>query len=453
MSASADLLLSDRLIALWELFGVEAAFVATQMPGDLGDLAACHPERIAGAVLCVPNRLDPQPFIAIADRMLLIAGERGVTADTTARAAARLRGAERFILVDYDPLGWSDAVADRTAEIANRMIGFLHGRCAGAPKPVGVQGVHAGLSYRVEGSGPALFLLPFFLAPSQWKPAIPELAKHFTVITLGGPHLGGVAALEDRARAPTYRAMFRTLIDLMAAKPGDALLDVGCGAGSLDRLLVRQVGAIKPITAVDVNPFLLGEAAALAAAEGLASAITFSQGNAEALPFPDNSFDCVFSVTALEECDADRAIAEMIRVAKPGGRVGVIVRAIDMPQWWNIPVPEAMRQKIETPPQSVSPRGVADASLYRRMRRSGLRDLVCYPALVTLDRPEGPIWRFREDYVLSLFTPEETELWHRARNAVSAERLLFAAHPMHCAVGTKCSSRLTESFDGAPTSS
>jgi SAM-dependent methyltransferase len=407
------------------------------MPSDLGELAAHCPERIAGAVFCTPNRLDPQPFAAIADRLLLIAGERGLTAGTTARAAARLPGAERVVLADYDALGWSDVVADRTAEIAERMLEFLRGRAADTPKPVGVQGVHAGISYRVEGSGPALFLLPFFLAPSQWLPAVPALARRFSVITLGGPHLGGVAALEDRARAPTYRAMFGTLIDLMAPRPSDAILDVGCGAGSLDRLLARRVDGANPITAVDVNPFLLGEAAALAAAEGLGSAITFSRGNAEALPFPDHSFDCVFSVTALEECDADRAIAEMMRVAKPGGRVGVIVRAIDMPQWWSIAVPEPMRKKIETPPQSVSPRGVADASLYHRMRRAGLRDLVCYPALVTLDRPEGPIWRFREDHVLSLFTAEEAELWRAARDAVGAEGLLFAAHPMHCAAGTK----------------
>jgi SAM-dependent methyltransferase len=429
---------ADDLIALWEHFGVGTAFIATQMPGDVGELAACYPERIAGAVFCTPNRLDPQPFAAIANRLLLIAGERGLTAGTTARAAARLPGAERFVLADYDALGWSDVIADRTSEIANRMLEFLHGRSADTPKSLGAQGVHAGISYRVEGSGPAVFLLPFFLAPSQWTPAVPALAKCFTVIALGGPHLGGVAALEDRARAPTYRAMFATLIDLMAPRLGDAILDIGCGAGSLDRLLARRVGGSNPITAVDVNPFLLGEAAALAAAEGLGSAIAFSKGNAEALPFPDNSYDCVFSVTALEECDADRAIAEIVRVAKPGGRVGVIVRAIDMPQWWNIPVPESMRRKIETPPQSVSPSGVADASLYRRMRSAGLRDLVCYPALVTLDRPEGPIWRFREDYVLSLFTAEQTELWHAARDAVSAERLLLAAHPMHCAVGTKC---------------
>src|SRR3984893_3124816 len=137
MPSSADPSLSDRLIALWEHFGLGAAFVATQMPIDLGELAACYPERIAGAVFCTPNRLDPQPFAAIADRLLLIASERGLTAGTTARAAARLPGAERFVLADYDALGWSDVIADRTSEIANRMLEFLHGRRADTPKPLG----------------------------------------------------------------------------------------------------------------------------------------------------------------------------------------------------------------------------------------------------------------------------------------------------------------------------
>ena len=81
-------------------------------------------------------------------------------------------------------------------------------------------GNHAGISYRIEGSGPALLLLPFFHARSQWTPAIPLLARHFTVVSLGGRYLGSIAALEDRARALTYRAMFRTLIDTIA--PGRA---------------------------------------------------------------------------------------------------------------------------------------------------------------------------------------------------------------------------------------
>jgi len=349
----------------------------------------------------------------------------------------RLPEAKRIVLADYDAPGWADVVADRTDDIAREMTDFLDTLTATTPTPPAREGTYAGISYRIEGSGPALVLLPFFLAPSQWAPAIPRLAQRFTVITLGGKHLGGVAVLEDRARAPTYQAMFRTLIDLMAPVPGEAILDVGCGAGSLDRLLARRLGAANAVTAIDTNRFLLREAELLAQAEGLDGLIRFTPGNAEELPFADDSFGCLFSVTVLEECDADRALAEMVRVARPGGRVGVIVRSLDLPQWWNVAAPDAIRAKMVVPPQSVGAKGVADASLYRRAQAAGLTDLTCFPSLVTLDRPDGPIWRYREDHLLSQLNPEETTLWRAARDAAEGQGLLFMAHPMHCVVGRK----------------
>ncbi len=389
-------------------------------------------------MFCTSTRLDPAPFAALADRILMIAGERGLSAEVTARAEQRLAGAQRVVLARYEAPGWADVVADRTDEIAGRMEDFLaRVPAADPPRPPSRSGAHAGITYAIEGRGPALVLLPFFLAPSQWAPAIPRLARHFTVITLSGPHVGGVAALEDRARAPTYRAMVRTLFDLIAPQPGEAILDVGCGSGALDRMLAARFGGANPITATDVNPFLLHEAGQLAAADGLADAIAFRRADAESLPFPDDTFGCSFTVTVLEECDADRALRELRRVVRPGGRVGVIVRAIDLPQWWNLALPPGLREKAETPPQSVAAHGVADASLYRRMRDAGFSDLTCFPALVTLDRPEGPIWRYREDHVLSLLSPEETATWTALTAAARRDGLLLTAHPMHCAVGVK----------------
>jgi ubiquinone/menaquinone biosynthesis C-methylase UbiE len=434
---------TDRLIALLDHLRLDAAHFGTPIPRDISGLAEDHPERLAGIVLCVPSRLDPAPFSAVADRILMIAPERGPAADATARAAARLPAAERAVLGGYDaPGGWTDAVAERTDDIANLMTGFLeriaaNGRRALTPHIAQVEGTHAGISYRIVGSGPALILLPFFLAPSQWNPAIPHLAKHFTVVTLGGRHLGGVASLEDRAQMPTYRAMFRTLIDAMAPHPGEAILEIGCGAGSLVRLLAARLGDANPITGADVNPFLLGEAQQLAESEGFAGTIEFTRGNAESLPFDDATFDCAYSVTVFEECEADRAIAEAMRVVRPGGRVGLVVRALDMPQWWNLTLSEAILRKVEMPPHSVAPAGVADRSLYRRMREIGFLDLVCFPMLVTLDRPGGPIWRNREDHVLSQLSPEELRLWHAERDRAEEAGLLFMAHPLHCAVGTK----------------
>src|ERR1044072_1043490 len=86
---------TDRLLALWDHLGLGAAHVATQMPGDIAQLAAGFGERLAGIVLCVPTRLDPVSFAAMPERLLMISGESGLTAEVTVRAEERLGGARR----------------------------------------------------------------------------------------------------------------------------------------------------------------------------------------------------------------------------------------------------------------------------------------------------------------------------------------------------------------------
>jgi ubiquinone/menaquinone biosynthesis C-methylase UbiE len=433
---------AQRILALMDHLGFQAAHIATQMPGDIAALVAAAAGRVGGVVLIVPTRLDAEPFAGVSDRLLMLSGEKGLTAATTAGAAKRLPGATRHVLAGYEAAGWSDVVADRADEVTRVMTGFL-----GAHQPsVGVRagrsavasGEHAGLTWRLSGgAGPPLLLLPFFLAPSQWKPAVESLARHFTVVEIGGPHIGGIAALEDRARSPTYRAMFRTLVELMAPGPDARILDVGCGSGALDRMLAQMVGASVRIVAADLNPFFLGEARALAQKSGLADRIEFVEASATQLPFEDASFDCAFSITVLEECDADLAIAELSRVVKPGGRVGIVVRAIDMPQWWNLDLPQDLVAKATVPPQSVAALGVADRSLYARMQRAGLTDVSAFPSLITLDRPDGPIWRYREDAVLPQLTPHELTLWRQATTDARNQGLLMQAHAMHAAVARK----------------
>ena len=110
--------------------------------------------------------------------------------------------------------------------------------------------------------------------------------------------------------------------------PGGVAVDVGCGTGAL----TRRLGTRGRVVGVDINAFLLREASAIARQEGLGDAISFEVGSAEALPFPDDSFDAALACTVLDEVDVDRGLAELARVVRPGGRVAVLVRAVDIPR-------------------------------------------------------------------------------------------------------------------------
>src|SRR5947208_1854552 len=114
-----------RLVALFDHLGLGRAHVATQIPGDIAELAASRPERLGGIVLCAPVRLDPAPFAGLGERLLMISGEYGPTFEVAVRAADRLPGSERHIIDNYEALGWSDVVRASAAEISCRIIGCL----------------------------------------------------------------------------------------------------------------------------------------------------------------------------------------------------------------------------------------------------------------------------------------------------------------------------------------
>jgi ubiquinone/menaquinone biosynthesis C-methylase UbiE len=190
---------------------------------------------------------------------------------------------------------------------------------------------------------------------------------------------------------------------------------------------------------VDINPYLLKEARALARRDGLEDALEFRDGNAESLPFADNSFDVTISVTVIEEADADRMLAEMVRVTKPQGRVAVVARAMDMPFLVNAPLRAAIKAKAEAPGAvgGVGPQGCADASLYRRLRSAGLTGVKMLPQLAAFDVADAVMLQFMQDQLLPKLSQEEACEWHTAREQAEAEGTFFMTFPHHCAVGTK----------------
>src|SRR5262249_18583307 len=178
--------------------------------------------------------------------------------------------------------------------------------------------------------GPPLILMPLSLAPSQWEPLIPVLSTRYCTISLGGPLLGVVRILEGRGRS-NYLTLVRNVLDLVGIRPGEVVLEVGGGSGVVVREIARRTAGANRIIDIDINPYLLREAETLAKRAGLAERIAFRRGRAEAIPLAESSVEVALSFTVMEEGDADRMLAELVRVTKPGGRIGAIVRPTDMP--------------------------------------------------------------------------------------------------------------------------
>lgn len=441
---STEIPLEKRLIQLLQHFGIDQAHFAGRTPSDWTRLATIAPEVLTSLTLVGPASIDPLTTGSLGAKLLVVNGEIGANAERIQAAVNKTQGASLFTLSNYAFLGWSDAVADRTEEIGNAMLDFLARRNTAASKqsisPTASEGEIAGISYRIRGAGPPLVLLPLFLAPSQWEPLISRLSKQYCTITLGGVHLGAVAILESRGRAAGYLQMVRTVVDETELRPGETVLEVGCGTGVLDRWLARHTAGAHRIVGVDINQYLLQEAEALSRKEGLDHTIDYRQGNAEALPFADGDFDVTMSATVIEEVDADRLLAELVRVTKPGGRVAVIARSVDIPFLMNLPLRTELRARIEAPGMNfanIEAHGCADASLYRRFCHSGLTGVKMLPQFAAFGSGDPIIVQWIQNSLLSKLAQDEAQEWKTAREQAEADGSFFIAWPHHCAVGMK----------------
>ncbi|MBI2986537.1 MAG: methyltransferase domain-containing protein, partial [Deltaproteobacteria bacterium] len=348
-SPSASHPVEERIIQLLQHLGIERAHFAARMAGDWAGLVTSHPDIVSSLTLVCPWGMKVSALRPSTSRLLVITGDQGQAAEEVHRAIASLPGTTLINLRDYLSPLWADVIADRTKDVDAAMMDFLstieqQQRLKEVALPEG-EGEIADISYSIRGSGPPLVLFPLGLAPSQWQPLLPLLSARYCTITVGGPGLGMVAFLE--ARGQGYLRVVRGLVDETRLRPGETVLEVGCGSGVILRWLARHTNGANHIVGVDISPYLLREAAALVKKEGIEGAIELREGNAEALPFPDSYFDVTMACTVMEEGNADRMLAECVRVTKNGGRVAVIVRSLDMPGWVNLPLGAELKKKAE----------------------------------------------------------------------------------------------------------
>ncbi len=109
---------------------------------------------------------------------------------------------------------------------------------------------------------------------------------------------------------------------LGAIEKGDAVLDIGCGAGVDTLMAARMVGPKGRVVGLDVTEEMVQRARANLSLMPPQENISFQVGDAEALPFPDNEFDVIISNGVFNlTLNKEKALKQALRVLKPGGRL------------------------------------------------------------------------------------------------------------------------------------
>ncbi|MFF4728743.1 class I SAM-dependent methyltransferase [Streptomyces mirabilis] len=245
--------------------------------------------------------------------------------------------------------------------------------------------------------------------PAQVRSTVadPEASGHDVHVQFDDPSFAASYAAGYQSSGPAGRyfsSRFHAVFQILNRCPGGDLLDVGCGPGMfVQRVLDTRHGDFR-ITAVDRAPAMIAEIAGRTAGAEVELAV----GEAEALPFPDASFDVVVAMGVLEYCDPSVVLRELDRVVRPNGLVLVSMlnplspyRLFEWAVYW--PLLRLLGQVeglLGLPPErrhGVPKSGIRALSagrMRRRMREAGLCpvDVVHYdltPSVPPFDRFVG----------------------------------------------------------------
>jgi len=168
----------------------------------------------------------------------------------------------------------------------------------------------------------------------------------------------------------------RELVEAVEVRPGARVLDVACGTG---HVALEAARTFCDVTGIDYVPELVDIARRRALAEGLEA--DFQVGDAEALPFEAASFDVVLSaIGVMFTADHDRAGAELVRVCRPGGRIGL---ASWTPTGFVGQMLKAVGKHVPPPPAAQPPTRWGIEEVVSELLGDRVHDVASYTATVT----------------------------------------------------------------------
>jgi ubiquinone/menaquinone biosynthesis C-methylase UbiE len=191
---------------------------------------------------------------------------------------------------------------------------------------------------------------------------------------------GVFISLMDRVQdAPDVQAARAELLARLNLRPGNTVLDLGCGPGDHTRELAALVAPDGRAVGVDFSASMVDEATRRQAAS--AAPATFEQGDAQQLRFPTGTFDaCRTERMLCHVPDCEAALREMVRVVRPGGRVGIL--DVDMAGFLIDSSDHALTGAFVSAMADVMQHPWIGRTLRRRMAEIGLVDIDVRPRVL-----------------------------------------------------------------------
>jgi SAM-dependent methyltransferase len=182
--------------------------------------------------------------------------------------------------------------------------------------------------------------------------------------------------LEDVAALPAVATSFELQLRLLDIKPGNHVLDVGCGIGIQAIAMSRLATPTGKVVGTDISAVMIDIAKSRAATSGFP--VEFLTADAASQPFPDRSFDSVRTERVLMYVpDTQRAIHEFKRLLKPGGRL--VIFDVDWDGMQIAHQDKVLTRKIIRYASDSLPNGRIGTDLYRQMRNAGFKNVGVKP--------------------------------------------------------------------------
>ncbi|MEW5868531.1 MAG: methyltransferase domain-containing protein [Chloroflexota bacterium] len=224
------------------------------------------------------------------------------------------------------------------------------------------------------------------------------------------------AFLEERSHLPDLQEVNQKLCEKLAARPGERLLEVGCGSGAICRQLAEEVLPGGCVVGMDISPVMSAEARKYTHAAGVKAGIVFGAAAAETLPYADASFDGALAARLLLHApDPGAILREVKRVVKPGGRLVVMDWDFDTVTV-DHPDRELTRRLLHWRSDHHGGNNWSGRQLWSYMYNAGLRNLSVHP-VVTVAHSETEaltqsLWRTAQVACEGgAITPAEQEDW------------------------------------------